>query len=63
MPQPILTVAAVPSEHRAKIRNWIKTVVEPEARCWLSALDLRTATWRDSKHLKRWTWHPDEPSS
>ena len=59
MPQPILTVWAVPSANRAAIRQWIQQAVAPQATRWLLALESRSPTWRDTRQSKTWTWRPD----
>jgi hypothetical protein len=60
MPMLILTVAAVPSDKRARIRAWVEAVVAPQAQEWLRALKDRSPTWLDGKHQKTWTWRaPD----
>jgi len=56
MPQPLLTVWAVPSQNRAAIRQWTQQTVAPEASGWLLALESRSPTWRDTPHSKAWNW-------
>jgi hypothetical protein len=56
MPQPVLTVWALPSARRAAVRRWIKQTVEPEASQWLRALDTRGQVWRDTSHSVAWSW-------
>lgn len=62
MPQPILTIAAVPSPLRSEINDWIIETVAPDAQTWLSALTTRSQTWLDSKHQKGWAWRRQERS-
>ena len=59
MPQPGLTVWAVPSANRAAIRQWINQTVAPQATRWLLALESRSPVWRDTRHWKTWNWKPD----
>lgn len=60
MPQPVLTVWAVPSEHRMAVRRWIKQTVAPEASDWLGALGTRSPVWQDMPHSVAWNWSPGE---
>ena len=56
LPQPVLTVWAVPSGQRSVIRGWIDQVVRPEAREWLSGLGTRSPVWRDAQQSVWWRW-------
>jgi hypothetical protein len=58
MPQPVLTVWAVPSEDRAAIRRWIEETAAPQAGRWLLALESRSPTWRDTRQSQAWSWKP-----
>jgi hypothetical protein len=60
LPQPVLTVWAVPSENRDSIRRWVQQTVAREAGDWLGALDTRSQVWRDTHHAVTWKWRPDE---
>jgi hypothetical protein len=58
MPQPVLTVWAVPSANRAAIHQWINQTVAPQAAGWLLALESRSPIWRDTRHSRTWNWKP-----
>jgi len=57
MPPSRMSFAAVPSENRASIREWIEVMVAPEARVWLDALATRSPVWLDGKHSVTWSWN------
>jgi hypothetical protein len=63
LPQPVITVWAVPSEFREQIRGWIRDVVSPSAALWLSSLDAQPDTWRYSEQSKAWQWTEPELAS
>ena len=50
MPQPVLTVWAVPSPDRAAIRAWISATAVTSMRAWLQAAGTAPRTWRDAEH-------------
>jgi len=57
MPQPVLTVWAVPSPDRAAIRAWISATAMTSTRAWLQAAGTSPQTWRDAEHNTAWNWH------
>jgi hypothetical protein len=56
MPQPVLTVWAVPSADRAAIRAWIGATAMASMRAWLQAAEAAPQTWRDAEHNAAWHW-------
>ena len=56
MPQPVLTVWAVPSGERAAIRAWIGATAMAAMRAWLEAAEAAPETWRDAEHHAGWHW-------
>ena len=62
MPQPGLTIVAVPSQYRQAVRAWIETQVAPAAKRWLAGLDTNSPTWLDDPHVMTWTWTPSDSS-
>jgi hypothetical protein len=56
MPQPVLTVWAVPSADRAAIRQWIGTTAMASIRAWLQAAEAAPQTWEDAEHMATWHW-------
>jgi hypothetical protein len=63
MPQPVLTVWAVPSADRAAIRRWIDATAMDSLRAWLRAAETAPQTWRDATHDTTWDWPDKEVSS
>jgi hypothetical protein len=62
MPQPVLTVWAVPSADRAAIRAWIGTTAMASMRAWLQAAQAAPETWRDAEHIATWYWQGETGS-
>jgi hypothetical protein len=60
VPQPVLTVWAVPSSDRAAVRRWIQQTVALEAGEWLRALDTRSPVWRDAHNSVTWSYTQDD---
>jgi hypothetical protein len=58
LPQPVLTIWAVPSKHRAAIHRWTEKTVAPQAHDWLRSLGERSPVWRDTEHMQAWRWTP-----
>lgn len=58
LPQPALTVWAVPSGQRDAIRRWIHQTVAAEAGDCLHRLSTRTPVWRDRHQRITWSWSP-----
>lgn len=56
IPQPVLTVWAVPSADRAAIRQWLGTTALASMRAWLQAAGAAPPTWRDAEHMATWHW-------
>lgn len=56
IPQPVLTVWAVPSADRAGIRAWADVTAMPAMRAWVRAAEQATPTWRDAQHAVAWNW-------
>jgi hypothetical protein len=56
MPQPVLTVWAVPPADRAGIRAWADVTAMPAMRTWVRAAEQATPTWRDARHAVAWNW-------
>src|SRR5690349_18525887 len=63
MPQPVLTVWAVPSADRAAIRAWIGATAMASMRAWLQAAEAAPQTWRDAEHNAAWHWPATEADS
>lgn len=60
LPQPVLTLWAVPSAERAAVRRWMQDTVAPQAADWLRALDTRSPVWRDTRHSVTWSYTQDD---
>jgi hypothetical protein len=56
MPQPVLTVWAVPSADRAAIRAWIGMTAMPAMCAWVQAAEQAPQTWKDEKQGAAWNW-------
>ncbi len=59
MPQPVMTVWAVPSRDRAAVRAWIDAVAMPEMQAWVRFLHSAHETWLGSDHMTVWRWRGD----
>ena len=60
LPQPVLTVWAVPSGQRDAIRQWMQQAIATEAGDWLRGLSTRSPVWLDTRHMITWSWSPAE---
>src|SRR5580658_1875185 len=51
VPQPVMTVRALPSADRAAIRAWIDATVMDSLRAWPRAAETAPQTWRDATRV------------
>jgi hypothetical protein len=58
VPQPVLTIRAVPSCHRSAIREAFDESMAEAVATWLGGVSERPATWLSETHYTHWTWTP-----
>lgn len=62
VPQPVLTIRAVPSRYREAIRVVLDDSMADAIATWLAGVSQRPETWLSERQYTHWTWMPPSAS-